>query len=206
MEFHRGLVRAYDATTHTAAVLLAGSMSRVILGIPVAHHIAPHLMAVGTPCGVAFFAEGSQGVIVCTFVGPATIPGCHITRAAAKSIPNATWTPIDFDTEIWDPLAMHDNATNNTRITATLPGKYTIRAGARYAAAAGGQYRSLQLRLNGTTELVIEGHPAAVYPSTHVERSTHLATGQYAELLVYQDSGAAMTVSNLWADMLWTGP
>jgi len=69
MEFHRGLVRSYDATTHTAAVLLVGSMSRVLLSLPVSHQIGPGLMVEGAACGVAFFAEGSQGVVVCTFDG-----------------------------------------------------------------------------------------------------------------------------------------
>ena len=77
MEFHRGLVRAYDATTHTAAVLLAGSMSRVLLGIPVAHHIPPYQITVGTACGVAFFAEGSKAVLLCLFEGAPPPP--HIT-------------------------------------------------------------------------------------------------------------------------------
>jgi hypothetical protein len=69
MEFQRGLVRSYDPTTHTAAVLLVGSMSRVLLSLPVSHHIGPELMVEGAACGVAFFAEGSQGVVVCTFDG-----------------------------------------------------------------------------------------------------------------------------------------
>jgi len=71
MEFHRGLIRAYDESTHTAAVLLAGSLSRTIANMPVSQQIGPELLTEGTACGVAFFAEGSQGVVVCTFDGAA---------------------------------------------------------------------------------------------------------------------------------------
>jgi len=74
MELHRGLVRAYDAATHTAAVLLAGSMSRTILGIPVSQQVPPDHMIEGTPCAVAFFAEASQGLVLSTFGSPPAPP------------------------------------------------------------------------------------------------------------------------------------
>ena len=69
MRLLRGVVRSYDATNHKADVLLVGSMSRLVLAVPVAHHIPPYLIGEGAACGVAFFAEGSEGVVLCTFGG-----------------------------------------------------------------------------------------------------------------------------------------
>lgn len=71
MEFRRGLVRSYDAATHTAAVLLVGSLSRALLSLPVSHQIPPDLMIAGTHCAVAFFADRSDGIVVSTFQDPA---------------------------------------------------------------------------------------------------------------------------------------
>ena len=70
MEFYRGVVRSYDQTNHTANVLLVGSMSGVVLGIPVAEHIRSELMVEGAEVGVLFFAGGASGVVVCTFGTP----------------------------------------------------------------------------------------------------------------------------------------
>lgn len=69
MGLHRGVVRRYDAGNHRADVLLVGSMSRMVLGIPVADDVSAELMTEGAACGVMFFAEGGTGVVVCTFDG-----------------------------------------------------------------------------------------------------------------------------------------
>ena len=69
MRFYRGVVRSYDSTNHKADVLLVGSMSGVVLGVPVAHHIGGELMVAGAACGVLFFDEGADGVVMCTFEG-----------------------------------------------------------------------------------------------------------------------------------------
>ncbi|HEM61197.1 MAG TPA: hypothetical protein ENO24_02810 [Chloroflexi bacterium] len=69
MEFYKGVVRSYDETTHTANVLLVGSMSRVLMAMPVSHQIGSELMEEGRDCGVLFFADGATGVVLCTFDG-----------------------------------------------------------------------------------------------------------------------------------------
>ena len=67
MIVERGIIKTYDATNHKAAVQLFGSMSRILLAVPVARHLtAPHLPA-GAACAVAFFAEGSQALVFATF-------------------------------------------------------------------------------------------------------------------------------------------
>jgi hypothetical protein len=81
MRFYKGIVRAYDASAHAASVLLVGSMSRVLLGVPVSQQIGPELMAEGASCGVLFFAEGGEGVVVCTF---GAAPSAWVTSGLIK--------------------------------------------------------------------------------------------------------------------------
>jgi len=74
VDVQRGVVRAYDSANHQADVLVYGSMSRVILGVPVSDSIAPELMAVGANCGLVVFSPGDTGVVVCTFGATAVPP------------------------------------------------------------------------------------------------------------------------------------
>jgi len=113
MEFQRGLIRSYDATTHTAAVLLVGSMSRVLLSLPVSHQIGPELMVEGAACGVAFFAEGSQGVVVCTFDGP---PAEWVTT---DLIVDGTIDPADLSFSPCTPDGWSAAHTDSQTITVT---------------------------------------------------------------------------------------
>jgi len=79
MIIDRGIIHHYDATTHTAAVQLFGSMSRILLAVPVAHHIPAELLTTGARCAIAFFAEGSQGLIFATFEGNPS-PALNLSR------------------------------------------------------------------------------------------------------------------------------
>lgn len=132
MDFHRGLVRAYDAATHTAAVLLAGSMSRVLLAIPVAHHIPPYQITVGTACGVAFFAEGSKAVVLCILDGPPPAPyilyedtGTDLTLTTSwQTIPSLS-IPITPPTpETWTVAVMAQVLLRSASATADLAEHY----------------------------------------------------------------------------------
>jgi hypothetical protein len=51
---------------------------------------------------------------------------CCVTKSADQSISTATWTKITFDQEEYDVGSMHDNSTNNTRITIKEAGQYRI--------------------------------------------------------------------------------
>jgi len=73
VDVQRGVVRAYDSVDHQADVLVYGSMSRVILGVPVSDSIPGELMAVGANCGLVVFSPGDTGVVVCTF-GATSVP------------------------------------------------------------------------------------------------------------------------------------
>jgi hypothetical protein len=81
VEIYRGVVRSYHQSTHTADVLLVGSMSRLVLALPVSQQIGAELMGEGAACGVVFFAGGGSGLVLCTFDGA---PGPWVTSALIK--------------------------------------------------------------------------------------------------------------------------
>ena len=120
MQLHRGVIRAYDATNHRADVLLVGSMSRVVLGLAVAHQIGPELVVEGAACGVLFFAEGASGVVVCTFDGA---PGPWVTSALIK---NGEVAPSDLSFCPATPGFYFRNTTADQSLTTTATTYQTL--------------------------------------------------------------------------------
>lgn len=57
--------------------------------------------------------------------GSSTDYSCRLRKSSAQSI-GTTRTALTFDTEDFDTDTMHDNVTNNTRITFTHAGKYMV--------------------------------------------------------------------------------
>lgn len=55
-------------------------------------------------------------------------PIVRLTQAVVQSIPNGADTAITFTTEDMDSHGYHDTATNNTRVTPTKAGIYTVEA------------------------------------------------------------------------------
>lgn len=66
--------------------------------------------------------------------------------SAAQSIPGTGIpTNVQFDSELWDPNNMHDNAVNNERITPGVAGYYLACCGFQWAISTAGTYRFLTL-------------------------------------------------------------
>lgn len=53
---------------------------------------------------------------------------CHARTTAAKNVPQSTDTRVDLAAEDYDTNAMHDNVTNNSRVTVKRAGKYLVKA------------------------------------------------------------------------------
>jgi len=131
--------------------------------------------------------------------GKSSVPRCRVYPNAAQTIASGSWTAIAFDNEIYDTDTMHDNSTNNTRITATTAGAYHIGCAVEWAAAAGGS-RWVAIRANGSSILSTVKHsPSDVSMVTSVDYA--LTAGQYIEMVVKQDSGGDLDVSSqrFWA-------
>ena len=133
-----------------------------------------------------------------------------VTGGANYTVANATYTSVPFAASVFDTGSLHSNVTNNSRITIPTGygGKWLLGASAYAAWTAGSGNIIMGIAINGSYvayTTVLAGGPGAI---TAFES---IAAGSFVECLVYQTSGATVTmVSNgnltplLWAQ--YVGP
>ncbi len=130
---------------------------------------------------------------------------CHIQKNSAGShqtIPHNTTTAISFDQEVQDTNTMHDNSTNNSRITIKQDGLYNIIGSIRWESiSSGGYFRTLIISKNGTDifSQPMEPFSTPSQPGQLVVGYLELEEDDYIELKVFQDSGGSLDVSK-WAN------
>ena len=122
--------------------------------------------------------------------------GAKVTSTAAQTITNNTTTAIAFDSEVYDTDGIHDNSTNNTRLTCKTAGKYHIVANLNYESddpAVG--VRMFGIYVDGT-RVVKEVNDCVTLDNTTVSMSTiqNLAVNQYVEIKTVQNSGGNLNV------------
>src|SRR3990172_7509567 len=126
-----------------------------------------------------------------------------VGKSAVQSIINTTPTPITFDVEDRDTDNIHDNVTNNSRLT--VPSgitKVRLRGQIEFAAnATGGRYGQITKNCASFTRGPFTGF--AAFPSGTVNTTVpvqsqllDVAAGDYFEFLAYQSSGGALNVNN----------
>ncbi|MFA6082665.1 MAG: hypothetical protein WC773_04655 [Patescibacteria group bacterium] len=116
-------------------------------------------------------------------------------RTTNQSINDSTFTAISLDAEDFDTDGMHEAVTNPTRITINLTGKYFVTATAFWGGSATG-LRFLVIRKNGgATDLLTAGMGgnASGVPQ-NVNGLLNLASGDYIEAFVWQNSGGALNL------------
>ena len=125
----------------------------------------------------------------------AGMPAARVYNSAAISISHNLDTVLTFNSERFDTDAIHDTVTNPSRLVCKTAGLYLIVGHVRFASNATG-FRYTYIRVNGTTSLAVQETPAVSGFPTILSVATlyQLAVNDYAELLVYQNSGAALNV------------
>lgn len=115
---------------------------------------------------------------------------------ATQSISNASFTKVQFNTEIFDTNNNYD-PTTNYRFTPTVAGYYQINATIIFANAASGRMihcifknGSEYARLSNLNLATTSGVRASGGAVIYMNGST-----DYLELFVYQDSGGALNIS-----------
>ena len=110
---------------------------------------------------------------------------------------NATWEAVDLDAEDWDPFGMHDNVTNNSRVTIAVPGRYLVIVTTTWAANTTG-IRGHGIATNGAlgfNRLRFDAGSSGSNIFTMQSMETlELAANDYVEMYAYQSSGGALNV------------
>lgn len=126
---------------------------------------------------------------------PFNVPTCRIFHNAAQSVNNATDTTPAFNSERFDTDSMHDNATNNSRITFTTAGVYLLTAQVEWASAADYTLNYIYFHVNGVTSISVSDPGTANVVNTarwnNVSTVYKFAAADYVELRVHQRNGAA---------------
>lgn len=129
------------------------------------------------------------------------VPELQIQQSGAQSIANNTFTTLAFGAEnTTDVYSNHDNVTNNSRFTVSIPGVYQISGGVSFVSNATGQ-RGSQWMKNGSAiigsqtmfDTTTGGGFTCDFPVRTMDVA--MAAGDYFEMQVYQNSGGALNTS-----------
>jgi len=113
---------------------------------------------------------------------------CKVTKTTNQSIPRIIMTTINWDSELYDTDSMHDNVTNNSRITIKTPGKYSISAQSEWGINSGG-FRFLEIIKNGVDSIARVRDLADNASEHNIVFVGEFAVNDYIELIVFQDTG-----------------
>jgi hypothetical protein len=132
--------------------------------------------------------------------GASGFVGCRAFISAVQSIANNTQVALALGGESFDSDpngAMHDLATNNSRITIRTAGVYHVGAFVQYTANSVGS-RQTVIRINGGSGIVLDTRQAPTVGGSGADIPLYCAyqfnAGDYIELTVYQSSGGALDV------------
>jgi len=119
---------------------------------------------------------------------------CKVTKSAAQTITNSVSTIITWDEEDYDTDNMHDNVTNNSRITIKEPGKYSVLAQFEWTSNSSGK-RIIDIMKNGV--VVGKGNYSASGNSQHtISFVGAFIVDDILEVRVFQDSGGSLDFLN----------
>jgi hypothetical protein len=121
----------------------------------------------------------------------------RVTKTGTQSVAAATEQPINFDSETFDTDTLHDNVTNNTRLTAPITGKYLANAQVQRGAAVSNVFWLVRIRKQGSTVYASESHQASAVDvdAISVTALVDLAAGEYIEAIVFHSDGVNLIVA-----------
>jgi hypothetical protein len=147
----------------------------------------PNPLIAANAVGANEIANGSLG----TAEFSSSIPAVHVTNTAGHGINAATPTDLAWNSERYDTASMHDNTTNNSRLTAPVSGVYLVAAQVRWGNVNITGDRTITLRKNGTTDIASDTRPSTpATTSQEVVTQVQLAANDYVEVRVDTDDVA----------------
>ena len=114
----------------------------------------------------------------------------RVYRTTAQTITTSTLTAVQFDNESYDTDAIHDNVTNNTRLTCKVAGKYAISGGLELESVGAGNFSLIRIKLNNTTIMAESRQgPSNSSEVLSVATQINMAVNDYIELIVFHTAG-----------------
>jgi hypothetical protein len=129
--------------------------------------------------------------------------GCKVYQNSGSNISGSAEV-VAFQVEEFDDDTMHDNVTNNSRITINTAGTYLV--GATVTVLADSKAMIARIRLNGSTYITGGGNPSTNGPSMascSVVRA--FSVNDYIEVIATAGSGSTSSgaeSTNFWAILL----
>lgn len=127
--------------------------------------------------------DNGTGTVTIDATGGGTFLGCRLYKSSGQAGVSTTLTALTFDSESYDTDTMHDNSTNNTRITFTTAGKYSVYG---TGTTDGNAIARLGIRLNGTTYLAqigVGNAGASTQNGCIIATDYEFAANDYVELM-----------------------
>jgi len=116
-------------------------------------------------------------------------PMCRVKQTTGQVVYDAANATLAFDAEDFDTDGMHDNATDNSRITIKTAGVYLVIASVRYTAGVSDDTR-ISILNNGGNVGIDERGPNNTRSGQQVMGYYDLAVSDYLEAQVYQNNSA----------------
>lgn len=123
--------------------------------------------------------------------------GCRVFNSANFAVPNNAVTAITFNSSRFDPFNMHSLTVNTARISIIRNGRYNVGGCVEFDDNGAG-YREVNVRLNGTTNIVgtnkLPNGAGVANDKMNVATDYEFVNGDYIELVAFQNSGGALNV------------
>lgn len=125
---------------------------------------------------------------------PFNPPAVRVFHNAVQSLTNGVEVPLAFNSERFDTDTMHDNVTNNTRLTIRTPGLYQVNATVEFAAAADYTTQYSYVYVNNTTVIDIDimsfADAADINRTCKISTVWKFAVNDFMELRALQTNSA----------------
>lgn len=125
---------------------------------------------------------------------------CKVSRLVAQTLTSGSMTTINWTEEFLDTNAMHDNATNNSRITIKKAGTYLVGCLVAFAASTAGRRFCTLIKNGAAIETEISDNRAATSAgegkASIVTVLADMAVNDYLEVQALQDSTADLNVED----------
>lgn len=121
----------------------------------------------------------------------------RVTKTGTQALPTATEAAITFDSEDFDTDTLHDNVTNNTRLTAPIAGKYRVFGVLVVSNTNNDVTLRARVRKDGSTFVYDAQQTIAITSTTYgvvVSTIVSLAATNYIELMGTISDAAGGTV------------